>query len=407
MSRHALMRRVIVPSPHIAFSLPRSAPVLPSFTALCVALRPSPIAPLPSSPRFEAGVFPSDNPPPTGVAPAVHPSAFVAMPPGRVAIASAARRLLFTVARGEVSRLAATMPLPHLRDAAQKPNPSAAPDSTPAATAVADAHARDVRVASAACLLAVGDYPPAWTLRRRLLLQTLACGRFHSDDTEGVGDCLAEREELRRERAFVALVLSAWPGAAAAWAHLAGLAAASPTEAVGVCGAEIGGDNAADGSVGDWAVCDRAARAKPANYYAWVHRGRLLCAATGGGGPDGRAVAVREVAYARAFVERHVGDSSGWHYLRRALVAAAAVGGNERRGGDGGGGTSRLTSGTPVTYLRSRAAALAPLVWTRKSPAGCLLSVTGSPPCAAALACISAWQCTPAFWHSHQWRGEP
>lgn len=180
-----------------------------------------------------------------------------------------------------------------------------------------DAHARDVWLASTACLLAVGDYPPAWALRRRLLAAAGPRGGGGADDGagRGRGDRPTGRAEIlrRRERAFVALVLSAWPGAAAAWAHLAGLAAAAPVEDVHGAGPDVGGDeDAGGGSDDDWAVCDRAARAKAANYYAWVHRGRLLVAATAGGGDlDGRAVAVREVAYARAFVERHVGDSSG------------------------------------------------------------------------------------------------
>lgn len=322
------------------------------------AFHPTPPA---LSPRFEAGVFPSDSPPPSGLAPSVHPSAYVVTLPGRLAIASAARRLLFVAARAEVSRLAAATPLlPSERRGAHQSAASAAPATTPAAAAPAaatattaaadDTYARDVWVASAACLLAVGDYPPAWTLRRRLLVAARPRGVCGADDGAGGGggDRPAGPAEVlrRQERAFVALVLSAWPGAAAAWAHLAGLAAAAPAEDVHGAGPDVGGDEDVRGcSHNDWAVCDRAARAKASNYYAWVHRGRLLVAAmAGGGGRGGRAVAAREVAYARAFVELHVGDSSGWHYLRRALVAAAAVGGKSVRREEVGGGGGDVPS---------------------------------------------------------------
>lgn len=303
-----------------------------------------------------------------------------------MAIASAARRLLFAAARTEVSRLAAATPLlPSERRGAQQPAATAAPATTHEAAAAAattataaadDAHARDVRVASAACLLAVGDYPPAWALRRRLLAAAGPHGGGGADDGAGRrgGDRPAGRAEvlLRRERAFVGLVLSAWPGAAAAWAHLAGLAAAAAVEDVDGAGPDgCDGEDAGSGSDDDWAVCDRAARAKAANYYAWVHRGRLLVAATaGGGGLDGRAVAVREVAYARAFVERHVGDSSGWHYLRRALVAAAAVGGQHGRRGEGGGGRGDVPSD-------DRHASAAPLL-----PGGATATAGADPPVA-------------------------
>ncbi|GAB0491157.1 hypothetical protein MMPV_002407 [Pyropia vietnamensis] len=383
------------PSPVYHDATTSDDPCLPFGTRL-VRFVGTLMAAVPPCAPFEAGVIPSETPPPTGVAPEVHPSEFVATPPGRVAIASAARRLLFTVARAEVIRLAANPPLPRVR-AAPESKPSATPAVTPAATAAAASHARDVRVASAACLLAVGDYPLAWALRRRVLLRARTRGGRRCDDGGEGGNRLAEREELRRERAFTALVLSAWPGAAAAWAHLANLAATACAEDVLGHGVVVGGEDAGDGSGGDWCVCDRAARAKPANYYAWVHRGRLLCAATGGGRPDGRAVAAREVAYARAFVERHVGDSSGWHYLRRALVAAATVGGRKSRGGTER-VASRLTTDMSMSSPGFQAARLPPLVATLQSPAGCSPSAPGSPPFVAAPAGTSVWQCTPAFW---------
>lgn len=142
----------------------------------------------------------------------------------------------------------------------------------------------DIRAATA-LLAASPDYFTAWN-----------CRKMH-----------ISRETAAQELTFCKLLLTRSPKSAETWAHRAWV--------IRAYGCDI---------MDELAICWSTASRVPHNYYAGVHRLRML--------PNMNVDVVRaEVAKAKKWLQIHVSDSSGWWYYRtlRARLTSLTADTNE------------------------------------------------------------------------------
>lgn len=145
----------------------------------------------------------------------------------------------------------------------------------------------DFRAASV--LLAVNpDYATAWSVRKELLLQS--GGEILNDDWSTSAPA--------RELSFVSLILRRDPKSVEAWSHRSWV-----FRNYGWHGSSI---------AEELRVCAVAASSAPCNYYAGVHRLRVLRRAS-------YDVVLQEIAETRQWLQTHVSDSSGWWYHMSAV----------------------------------------------------------------------------------------
>ena len=151
----------------------------------------------------------------------------------------------------------------------------------------------------AACALCVnGDHVTAWNARKRRLVR------------HGVDD-----DALRRELAFVSVILSRFPKAPSAWAHRRWTLTRAALD--GACDLASAFDT-------ECCACDRAVVKKRMNYAAWSHRAWALGLLK----DDWRAVE-RELTETETLVKRNVSDHCVMHYRSRVLLYFLNVRGDE------------------------------------------------------------------------------
>ena len=150
--------------------------------------------------------------------------------------------------------------------------------------------AEDAGVDVAACALCVnGDHLTAWNARKRNLLRLKV-----------------DNEVLKRELAFVSVVLSRFPKAPSAWAHRRWTLTRAALD--GACDMSRAFDV-------ECRACDQAVTKKRMNYAAWSHRAWALDLLKG----DWRA-AERELTETETLVKRNVSDHCVMHYRSRVLL---------------------------------------------------------------------------------------